>query len=373
LAEKETIMSVLGTFRIALLAAGLCWSGAIDTALAQDDAPQPTRVTPVIQPRSDDRSWLRGPIVSFSFPGGTVQQYVEALRKVADKPVNVAVDAKAAKVLLPPISMQSVYLHDALQVIEYVSERSPNLQVSMTNLSQHQGRGPVGPAFPNGSQGTTAAFAIVALERSASREEKPDAGSGLMVNAMSIADLVDERRGGMSAATVLSAIEAALQLAPAGNAAQPELKFHRDSNLLILRGDAKSTSLLHNVLEQIRMDVRRQRGEHERVQGELLERQAAVRRAEIDVRTARAQMQLAQQRFDALRQMEKTGAVSADEILKMQSAVNGATADVERAEVAFELARGKLEMLVNPQPPTPPAAPPAVGGPSGRTPPPPGR
>jgi hypothetical protein len=203
-------MPVLGTVRIALLAAGLCLAGAILPAAAQEKASGSARL-PGMQPSGDDLSWMKGPIVSFSFPGGTVQQYVEALRKAADKPVNVAVHAKAAQVILPPISMQSVYLTDALQVIEYVSERSPDLQVGVTNLSQRPGT----PALPMAGLGSTAAFAVIAHERRAPREEEKLAGpADLMVNAMSIADLLDERRGGMNPATVLGAVESALQLAP---------------------------------------------------------------------------------------------------------------------------------------------------------------
>jgi hypothetical protein len=291
-----------------------------------------------------------GPLLNIAFGGGTIQQYIEGVKKAAEGvPVNILLANEIKDWQIGPITLERVSVAAALHAIPAAApQRGQPWQI------EEIGRGQEGAPV----------FRVSALTFG------PEIAPGL-TKVHSLASLVVQP-GGYPPEAVLAAVEAALSVG-AGQAPQMEMKFHRDTKLLLVNGAKRELAIVEEVLGELLRNFERQRGQERAHREELLERQAAVRRAEIDVRTARAQMQLAQQRFDALRQMEKTGAVSADEILKMQSAVNAATADVERAEVAFELARGKLEMLVNPQPPTPPAAPPAVGGPSGRTPPPPGR
>jgi hypothetical protein len=320
--------TALSTF-LALSLTGLC---ACPT-MAHQPAVQKADSQP--QPQEDDQSWLRGPMLSFDFQGGTVREFIAALRKVAQKPVNVAVASSAAEVRIPPISMQSVSLQDALEAVQIVAELPANQSVIVTNLSTPK----MGSPGPWGPMTTTAAFAI-RLEDPKQRQQQAvqtAQQTASTTTVISIGDLIS-RPAGFEAQTVLAAVEAALQIGAERQGDQPELKFHHDSSMLIVRGDGNTVRLAHEVLGQLESDLKRRRGSFEYLREQAIEREAAVRTAEINLRTAQSRMEYRHNQAEQARAMLDKGGVPQQDVARIEMELAEARADVARAEVALDVA-----------------------------------
>jgi len=73
--------------------------------------------------------------ISVDFPGGSIAEYVAAL-KSRDDGLNVIVDAQAGQVPLPPISLKAVTLGDALSLIQLASDPNANVQTLLKWLRE---------------------------------------------------------------------------------------------------------------------------------------------------------------------------------------------------------------------------------------------
>src|SRR5579885_1766739 len=83
------------------------------------------------------------PVVSVDFKGGTVGDYVEALRHASEQPVNVTLPPTLARLAMPPVKLKSVSLGDALSAIVAVAETPANERLYVAPLS-NVGNRPVG-------------------------------------------------------------------------------------------------------------------------------------------------------------------------------------------------------------------------------------
>lgn len=274
------------------------------------------------------------PVVSVNYAGGTVAAYVEALRKAAQpKPVNVILSRSAAAETIAPISLQNVGLDTALMAIE------PAAGVSSGTWRIRR----IDPRSPGvtGGQGTSPAFSIDFAEARAAPSAEPAS-----VEVFSIASLVRmpgvvedvplldavirQGEGRLSLQAVLDAVRSALEIGE-DRADKPELKYHEESSLLIVRGTAKQHRAVRQVIERLEMD-------RDRTTSRAAEAAKRQRALEIDAQRLRIDMQVQAQELH-VRQQELA------EALKLVEAGAAPTSHRTTLEIVVAKSQARLQQL----------------------------
>lgn len=222
--------------RAAVLSAlcGLALAGPVSSVAAQSPPAPPARLE-----RAD---WL-GATVNIAFPGGTVAQYLAALRTAAaDTPINVAFTGGVEDLAMPPVSFRGVQLDTAIRSIaNLAAPRGGRVRVLGSGDQQPPGFGVGAPMF------------VVSLERPREAESVEST-----TRVMSLAALTAPRAdstSGLTADIALSAVEAALQADRAAGT-PADIRFHKDSGLLFVTGTPGQCGLVEEVLARLEGDAK---------------------------------------------------------------------------------------------------------------------
>jgi hypothetical protein len=177
-------------------------------------------------------------LINLSFPGGTISEYLEALRQAAGKAVNIAMSsAQAGLPSIPAVELAEVDLESAIHLIEgdYSMEDGTVIEVRVDTLSAL-----------GGSRGNPL-FRV-------SAESVKSTTLGQHVKVWSFTELLDDH---LSAEDALTAVELAVKLvnSPAGTA---KVSFHAASSLLVAQGSSDQLEAIDSVVDQL------QEGHHQR-------------------------------------------------------------------------------------------------------------
>lgn len=351
---------------LVLLAASL----ACPFAAAQQNPPIPS------QPASKNASRAIGngngsvqavQVLSVEFAGGTLGEFVEAVKSATPETINVVVPADAMNVSVPRLSLKNVSPYMALQSLEYISDRTtwmqpagqgiPNLMMSneieVLDLNRKD------PAANDSSR----TFAIVYTKRSRgfpSGMEFP--GTAPTTQVFTVRDLLatDGKGGGLPGLTldqIVQPIEATLTVesedARAKGADPARLMVHKESNLVIVKGNARQNALVKQVIEQLKEDVERTRSEvlpeRERLQlVEDLRRQYSVRKSTLEQQLIQTHERMADLRklYDnsVLEKNERSTATAQAALRQVEAAASTLEAQLQQAkqqqeEAEFEATR----------------------------------
>ncbi len=184
--------------------------------------------------------WLTH-LISLDFPGGTIGQYVAALRESSKgAPVNVRFVGDADQLPMPRVRFDMVDLNTALDLIE---SESRDGKVTVDRLG-----------------GGKEAVPVYRIHYELRGPLAGPVATGVPL-VMSLNELLSARpgeAGAPSVDTILTAIESAVTIDP--RATKPSVKFHRESGLLIMQGEAAQLQAAAMVVDQLKDDVRRARG-----------------------------------------------------------------------------------------------------------------
>ena len=211
--------------------------------LAALPAQEQTGPTPV-------RADALAPRVSVQFPGGTLKDFVQAIRAVAAD-VNIVLPDRADKVPVPPITLRNALVMNALEAAAVVQDRDEyQMQVK---------------AFAAGREQAP----VYAIRIEAPRSTSPvgPAGGASNTRVLSLRTITEAPPAlpadpslVMSAETVLTAVKAGLTVASLA----PVLKYHAESGLLFVQGPVTAGELVATILRQIESDVTARRNETQR-------------------------------------------------------------------------------------------------------------
>lgn len=283
------------------------------------------------------------PVVSIEFGGGTVSAYIDALRKaVAPQPVNVILSRDASTAEIAAISLKQVALNTALMAIEPAAgHASGDWKIRRINVERLD-------EFPANS--IASAFSVDYMPR---REMvSPMGPQPMAVEVFSIADLI-RRQGGAGVplmkdvpllATVLSAVESAVEL-QADSEVKPELKFHEQSGLLILRGTERDHRAVRQVIERIQMDLDRGAAT---TASETRTRRAIennLERAQIELSVQAQELELRRDQLAQASKMVEAGVESQGSQRELQLEVNRAEAKVRFLQLEIDKFRAELNDL----------------------------
>lgn len=173
------------------------------------------------------------PLLSVEFPGGTVSEYVQLLRSTSKDPVNVAASEELLSTHIPAISLKSVSLMSALRSLGTIGDGAGMIDVrdlSLLNKTNERVGSPV--------------YEVLWVPRRSNDEAS--------VNTYALFDqlpsLTDEDATRM-AETLVSAAQAALTMN--GASSNWELKFHRPSRLLLMKGTRSQTEIVSGVVDRM--------------------------------------------------------------------------------------------------------------------------
>ncbi len=166
-------------------------------------------------------------LISVTFAGGTVTEYVNFLVKEAGT-INIVVALEAADVPMPPVTLTKVTVSAAIDLVDGRSllERERSIKLDVRHM----------PQYTEHEQPT---YQIQATVR----------GSTVRTQA-SVWTIANLLRGDIfDADDVLAALETALDIIE--STSEPIIRFHKETGLLIARGDASQLDTIHQVLEQL--------------------------------------------------------------------------------------------------------------------------
>jgi hypothetical protein len=261
------------------------------------------------------------PKLSIRFQGGTAEEYVRAIKEAASFPVNVILSPAARTVQLASIELQDVNTITAVKAMQAASNGS-------------EGRWDIDVLGGGRSQGGDA-FGVDYFSRE--MQEKVNAqdrqmlaglpgGAGPNPSSGVVVCSVRELLGGagsmqagdrVSPDALLSAVEAALQMTMGEQGPPPEVKFHPQTALLIVRGTEMQQATVKNVLDQMRKDADARKSEQDAKKQEAMRRiglNAELREAGTRRRAAEERVSAAEAKLERLRAARESGGVSEQEM-----------------------------------------------------------
>ncbi|MFO0830373.1 MAG: hypothetical protein U0637_00890 [Phycisphaerales bacterium] len=209
---------------------------ASGTAVSQEQPVPPAKVRPAF-PYQPVTVVEEPTIPEVVFPGGTIQQYIDYLRSIApNNTVNVVVTGEVGQAALPGVNLRGVTVGQAVEIIPSVIEGQRRVDIDATRnqagtVSVYTLRYP-GTGNPlTDSPSPISIFQINDLIRSEGGDGGPLASGTLPVN------------------TILTAIESAVKMV--GGPA-PELKFHAESGMLLMKGSQPQMEATRDILINLR-------------------------------------------------------------------------------------------------------------------------
>ena len=193
-------------------------------------------------------------VVNLSFKGGTLAEFVAALR-AAETKANIVVATAAAGAKVPAMDLRGAGIGQALDAACVVAESEYPVRVKdfrgpgetvysvIASAPTMMVAGPNGPVV-----GTSTGNVPLAVKA----EENTQVFS---LNRLTEGDMRYSSGEGMKVETILSAIEAGTS----DEATKVVLRYHRDSGLLFLRGTRAQTNMVKELLSNLERDVQERR------------------------------------------------------------------------------------------------------------------
>lgn len=182
---------------------------------------------------------LEEPVIAdVDFRGGTIRQYIEYLRSVApNNAVNVVAEDEVAQATVPAVRLKGVTVGQAVEILGNIAGEGRDIEART--------------ALTNGSS-------AVVYSLRYSRVHQPPPQSPISV--FQVSDIIDAGNGGagtMSANTLLTALEQAMAMV---GGEPPEMKYHPDSGLLLLKGGRQQMDTAMDLLVNLRETTGRASG-----------------------------------------------------------------------------------------------------------------
>ncbi len=187
------------------------------------------------------------PLVTVDFKGGTLGELVRVMSQTTGKDVNVVVSREAQEVEVPAMSLRNASMYAVLEAASATGDRGRGM-LKVIRVGK-------GPAEHETYAVQFEAFGVMAVGMTP--VQRPQT-----VRVSSIADVAD-LGGADSAATLLSALTATLEMEMPKGGPAAEVKFHKESSLLIIRGTDAQQAVAAQVIEQLRnANAKRSAQEH---------------------------------------------------------------------------------------------------------------
>lgn len=245
------------------------------------------------QPQQQDRNGFVPPneqykskyVIDLDFKGGTLREYVNAIQKKAAS-TNVLIDPLAERFPVPSVQFRSVDVASAMELLDHrageVDGRGVRIDVRTIDP-------------PNTLSEPVYAVHAETFSPRKLRDE--------LTMVISVKDLLD---ADYTADDILTAVETALNLVDDGVTAQ--VRFHKETGLLIARGPEEQVSAVVDVTAQLRqaaheqLDQKRQSDDSARQHREMTELRSQIEDLQRERQVAIEQLTEARTRAELLQQ-----------------------------------------------------------------------
>jgi len=311
--------------RLAAAAVLICALAAGTTA-AQEITRRPQN-----PPQQADRT--QPALVSLDFKGGSLAQLIDAMRKSSSGAINVVMPADLATLQVDSVQLKDVSVLAALRAVlagnMSMPAESPDGQTYVIAIDS------IDPDTAAGSPVVYVSKRWVGqmMGSQAGRSSQQQSPQRQGVEVYSIQSLI---RGGDAAAakTVLTAIETALSLSQEQSTPPPEVKFHQDSGLILVRGTGSQVGLVGQVVQRMTNDQERLSAIQARQKLQAIDRQASIRKAEIKLQLAEAEMANQERLLEMVRKQNNPNDAAPgnmeQELQKLRATRDMALVEVER-------------------------------------------
>jgi hypothetical protein len=195
---------------------------------------------------AQDQEAMRQGLISLEFAGGSLNQFAASLRKAGTN-VNIVMPELASEVPVPALRLTQTTVESALRAVGQMTTQAFRIDVEVMRRSPLESpvysvavmdlRPPEQKAPP---QREIAVFSLQELTRTMPGD--PD-DEGLSI----------------SADTILTAIDAGLDLGETSRRDKVGIRYHEDSGLLFIRGTREEIRLVEAALQHLRNDLERRR------------------------------------------------------------------------------------------------------------------
>lgn len=208
-----------------------------------------------------------GQVISIDFPGGTLRQLIDAMRRI-DGRLNITAASLADEVELPPLSVKGASVENLLTAAAAIAPQD-------FAVACHTQAGAGEPIYT-----------VIVQDRQRAGQVSNQAARERLVQVFSLRRLIEPQPGdqptdrvAMPVETLLSALESGTQL---GGGKPADLKYHRDAQLLFVVGTNDQVRLVQSVLQGVQQDQleRRSQLEMERNRAAAERQRAEVRQQE---------------------------------------------------------------------------------------------
>lgn len=261
--------------------------------------------------------------LSIDFAGGMLSDYMDALRKAAgNEPCNLVAMGEGPEPIMPALSMREVSLSTAAAVPAQLHE---NVQLTVV-----LGQGDVASVY---------SYRYAAWGRGPSDRQ---------TQVMSLQSVLDPRpsdpegvRVSMSSETVLSALDVAAMSAEEDDVAPARIRFHRESQLLFVRGTRRQIEGVEQSLRLLEQDVSARRKSYEAL-GNARKMKNDIAQMELELKYTAEQLVRAEKEADQMRQRFAQGLISESEL---SAALNKKTAlEANHESIKLKIEQSKMEL-----------------------------
>jgi len=316
----------------------------------QDPTPERTRPTgaQIAAARTQDTS----PLITLRFPGGTLPEYVQAVKSASEGgPINVVIRGEAGDVRVPQVFLERVSARSALELVSgthMIGDLAVRTELTIPG------------SFPGGFTGPGEPIYLLEVRREAVRRASfasmPMPSQTLVI---SIRDIISALPGepqelAMPREAVLTAIEAA----PTTTAAEadPSVRFHEDTGLVILHAPPDALSAAQSAIHAISADLSRRRemirahssrsaAELAKLELELADAATQVELQGVGLERARQRIAIAEQELTQRRLLAEKDAVPPAEVRESEERLNEARTMARAAEIERERAAKRFAAL----------------------------
>lgn len=300
---------------------------------------------PVKRTAAAGPSGEEGPILSVKFAGGTVEQYVAALRaQMGAEPVNIAVSSRAGALPMPETELSAVSVYTAVSAIESAVEPPQAYSWAIRML-------------PRAGTGTSA-FAVGLMQTG--QFAGPAATDPYSVQSLQVFDtreVTGAASGDTTAASIeslLTAIDTAIGMSAESDEAAPLVKYHKDTGLLMIRGTKRQVEVARSVIHELSQGLKQEAAMARAAQDEQRSRTLASKRAAIAAAMADYRFNQAKTRVERARSLLEKGSISDEELRAAESQLADMEAQRELAQLDVAAAgAGAGDPVTTPRPSRP--------------------
>jgi uncharacterized phage infection (PIP) family protein YhgE len=241
--------------------------------------------------------------------------------------VNIAVQDRAQRFMVPPVSLRNVTVYTALITLQSIADSRGDEYIGIDASS---------PQDPEASP----AFMIGVNKRTVSGGPGTPPTPERVTRSLSLRELIDggAAAGGMAPEVILSAVDGVLQLEDKEGAEPAQVKFHKDSGLLLIRGTHQQIAAVEEALDRLTASVKRERALAGSNKAADARRKLDLERAKINVESMQANFQRAAAHFARIREAAAQGTVAQEE-------VEQAEAQAQNAQQGLRLAQAELDAV----------------------------